>query len=69
MNGTLLLITTLLGSHALVAFFVYRYVNRGWENKYKSHVLKAVKKAKEKRDEIESIDDDELGERLANWMQ
>ena len=69
MNSTLLLITTLLGSHGVVAFFVYRYVNKSWENRYKSHILKIVKKSKEKRDEIKNLSDDELDKRTARWMR
>jgi hypothetical protein len=44
-------------------------LNKSWESKYKSHILKAVKKSKERRHEIENLNDDELGDRLAQWMR
>ena len=67
MNSTLLLLTTLLGSHGVVAFFVYRYVNKSWENKYKTDILRVVKKSREKKNEIKNLNDDELDKRLKRY--
>jgi hypothetical protein len=57
----------LIATHLAVAYYTYKYINNRWKLKYKEHTIKAIKLAKEKRDEIENLNDDELGERLARW--
>lgn len=69
MQSAIILLLIFIGYGLTVAFFVSRYVNNKWKQAYQAKVLKAVKEAKEKRHEIENLNDDELGERLAKFMR
>lgn len=69
MTSAIILISIFIGYGASVAFFVYKYTNSRWQDKYKSHIIKGIRKARLKRNEIESLNDDELWERASRFMR
>jgi hypothetical protein len=55
---------------AVAAFFYGKWIERKIQKgKYKDHIIKGIRKAKLKRDEIENLNDDDLWERASRFMR